>query len=212
MCLSQLADVACTKRSFSEEKIDHQPTMEPPQKKVRFAASPNTSQSILQDETISERTPMASSPRELEMLMEKVRQRAERRKRRALRSPPPPPPSSNTAVSPTASPRRSEKGPDDLATMQRKLERMEHAIKKSARMELHLMNQSKKLREERTLLTRKYESMAEQLAEMQRASNDTTTVVFQMGVLPPLMDKPPRRVSANREQMVQNMMAATCFM
>ena len=195
MCLSQLAEVARTKRTIVEaDETDQQPSvsgiMEPPKKKVRFSGV-DTDSVEAEDDASSERTPMASSPRELEVLMEKVRRRAERRKRHTLRSPPPP-------SSPSEEPRSDKKKPRDLASMQRKLQRLERAIKESARMELKLMNQSKKLREDRAGLTRKYETMANQLREMQQTEHYEGQI-FQMGRLPPLMPI-PRRVSANQEQ------------
>ena len=73
---------------------------------------------------------------------------------------------------------------------------MEHVIKKTAVAELELMNKSKQLRDRRAKMTAKYESMAQQLAEMQQSSAAMGGggPIFQMGVLPPLMDM-PRRVS-----------------
>ena len=210
MCFSQLADVSTTtKRTLveadeAEQNPNAQPTetMEPPKKKVRFCGV-DTNESVddeaAEDDTSSERTPMA--PRELEKLMQKVHRRAERRKRRALRSPPPPSPPSEEPKS--SGDKKSSSSCNskelDLGSMQRKLQRMERAIKQSAKMELQLMNQSKKLREERAGLTRKYESMAAQLREMQQAQHYNEGQLFQMGSLPPLMAQ-PRRVSANQDQ------------
>lgn len=175
-------DIPATKRSLIKvdqaEDTSSETTMEPPKKKVRFCGVDSCDEGTPSGELL-ERTPMASSPRELEKLIEKVRKRAERRKRRSMRSPPPP--STEEPVLP-----KHQKQPNDLAAMQRKLLRMERTIKESARLELELMNQSKKLRDERTCLTRRYESMVQQLREMQRVQQPDCQL-FQMGRLPPLM-------------------------
>ena len=221
MCLAHLAEAACNKRPIMEDYQDERvnteaESLEPSQKKVRFEGVEDDSseESAAPAPPPTEKFTGNMEPAELDKLIRKVRRRAERRKRRSLRSPPPPPPSeeeeaaATSASSSMSSPKADEPEEchDDLAVMQRKLERMEHAIKKSARMELQLMNQSKKLRDERALLTRKYESMAQQLREMQRSQQAETgepPVLFEMGPLPPLMTCTPRRVSASKEQMTR---------
>ena len=219
MCLSHLAEVASNKRPITEnepveEKISTEDTLERPTKKVRFEGVEDSS-SVVEESSIPAAVAAAATegtsmtPADLEKLMQKVRRRAERRKRRSLRSPPPPPPAAEeTASASSSSQEEHSEQPDELLVMQRKLERMEQAIKKSARMELQLMNQSKKLRDERALLTRKYESMAEQLREMQRAQqagSGQPPVLFQMGPLPPLMSVPGRRIVASKSNKPNNM-------
>lgn len=207
MSLSQLAELACSKRPFSAMQYIEQLALpspeEPPRKKVRFeGAAANANDDDDDDETMPSVTVKPQqAPQELERLMEKVRQRAARRRTmmssssssRTSYSPPPP---AQTVTLLDNNKTTTNNKPMDLPTMQRKLERMEQVIKKTARAELQLMNQSKKLRDKRAGMTRKYESMAAQLAEMQQSDGGG---VFQMGVLPPLMDK-SRRVSATREQ------------
>jgi hypothetical protein len=173
-------------------KVFHK--MEPPQKKVRFSGiSSHTDDDEVSNASSSMIMEGAHSPGQVEQLMEKVRKRAARRKREKLRSPPPP----SDGVSGEGTPAVDSSAAtdeDDLQVMQRKLRRIEHAIKESARIELKLMNKSKKLRERRTLMTHKYESMASQLRHLQRLQNPHGPI-FQMGKLPPLLEK-PRRVSA----------------
>jgi hypothetical protein len=160
---------------------------EPATKKVRFSGVTNLCDSAQRPhaETSSKlpRSSSASSPKEIAKLMQRVRRRAEKRKHRTTRSPPPPPPTDE-----------ADEGSFDLHTMQRRLQQMERDIKESARLELQLLNQSKKMRDERSSLTRKYESMAEQLREMQSSQQQPEGDLFQLGSLPPLMVK-SRRVS-----------------
>jgi hypothetical protein len=161
---------------------------EPPTKKVRFSGVTDLCDSAQQQQCTAEtsskssRSSSASSPKEIAKLMQRVRRRAEKRKHGISRSPPPPPP-----------PEETDEVGFDLHTMQRRLQQMERDIKESARLELQLLNQSKKMRDERSSLTRKYESMAEQLREMQ-SSQQPEGDLFQLGSLPPLMVK-SRRVS-----------------
>ena len=210
MSLSQLAELACAKRSIDQVE---QPAsiQEPAEKKVRFNESSSATGNASDDSSAAttvegspEKSPRASSPQELERLMEKVRRRAQLRKHLFSRSSPPPPLSAPDLSASSSSDESEEADFDLVATMQQKLERLERNIKKSATLELHLMNKSKKLRDQRALLTRRYESMAQQLMEMQRAqpSNDAPTV-FRMGRLPPLMAK-TRRVSATKDQIVNH--------
>ena len=201
MSLSQLAELACSKRPFSAmqyiEQLALPSSEEPPLKKVRFEGAAANAKETMPSATVKSQ----QAPQELERLMEKVRERAARRRTimssssssRTSYSPPPP-----QSVTLLDNNKTTNNKPMDLPTMQRKLERMEQVIKKTARAELQLMNQSKKLRDKRAGMTRKYESMAAQLAEMQQSAGGVGGV-FQMGVLPPLMDK-SRRVSATREQ------------
>ena len=226
MCLSHLAEVASNKRPIvqndrQDEKVDTDESVEPPAKKVRFEGMADTSV----EETIPVSVALAATegtsmtPEDFSKLMQKVRRRAERRKRRSLRSPPPPPAaaedesgssSSSSQEALVVAPEPPRESQDELVVMQRKLERMEHAIKKSARMELCLMNQSKKLRDERTMLTHKYEAMAEKLREMQRSRHAETgepPVLFKIGPLPPLMSSvAPRRIPATTNQVSHNIM------
>jgi len=80
---------------------------------------------------------------------------------------------------------------------------MEQLIKDTARAELELMNRAKRLQERRALMTRKYESSAQQLREMQRSQRQSQ--IYEMGVLPPLMahQRAVRRVS--KDQIVVNL-------
>lgn len=214
LCLSHLAEVASNTRPITgndqPEKVCSEESLEPPAKKVRFEG---VKDAIVEDTIPAEVVAAATegttmTAAEFEKVMQNVRRRAERRKRRSLRSPPPPPPQPAGddvgSASSSSQEEHTEESHDDMLVMQRKLESMEQAIKKSARMELQLMNQSKKLRDERALLTRKYESMAEQLRDMQRSQQSATgepPVLFKMGPLPPLMSVPTRRISTTKTQM-----------
>lgn len=191
MCFTTNAEVPHKTPSFKPSQDENNKTlrtMEPPLKKVRFVGvdddQPSDASSVTQG-----RTPMAHSPEQVEELVEKVHKRAERRKREALKSPPPPPsPEDEDEDKPMATDDLEE-----LNNMRRRLRRMERAIKESARVELKLMNKSKKLRDHRAVMTRKYETMAHQLREMQRAQQPEGKL-FQMSSLPPLLEK-SRRVS-----------------
>lgn len=230
LCLSHLAEVASNKRPIvqndrQDERVNTDEPVERPAKKVRFEGMDDTSV----EETIPASVALAATegtsmtPEDLSKLMQKVRRRAERRKRRSLRSPPPPSPAAEDesgssssssqealVVGPPPAPEPPRESQDELVVMQRKLERMEQAIKTSARMELQLMNQSKKLRDERTMLTHKYEAMAEKLREMQRSRQAETgepPVLFKIGPLPPLMSSvAPRRIPATTNQVSHNIM------
>ena len=232
MSLSQLADLACaSKRPFSAMQYIEQLALpqdydeELPRKKVRFAQGADAAKDEDVDQPCSaapETSPRP--PQELKQLMEKVHRRAERRRNMIslgssasvassrTRSPPPPVPVQQqvTTVSPTNNNNSAlaSTPTTTLAAMQLKLQRMEHAIQKSARAELQLMNQSKRLRDKRAKMTRRYESMAAQMAEMQAACAVPMAAVFQMGVLPPLMEQPLRRVSVSPDQIIN----LTCHM
>lgn len=206
--LLQLAKVACAKRPFvqieQEGDQQQQPTSnvveEPPRKKVRFVGV-KEGDSTADASTTEQQPPRApSAPRKLEKLMEKVRRRAQRRnQRRSLRSPPPPISSSveDTPAMVTTPSLATSCDSLDLATMQRKLLRMEQIIKDNARTELELMNKAKRMQDRRALLTRKYEGMAQQFHNLTQDSS----IVFQMGRLPPLMHQ-ARRVSADNEHII----------
>lgn len=176
--------------------------MEPPKKRVRFTGV----QADVGQGAHHEQCPHgtahegSSSPKDIEKLMERVHQRAERRKRSSMRSPPPPSAEEEESSSSGKQPApkdssSSDNNNNDLDSMQRKLVRMEHKIKESAQWELRLMNKCKKLRDKRAGLTRMYESMAQQLREMQKTQQPGTKI-FQMGRLPPLMTT-TRRVPSN---------------
>uniref|UniRef100_A0A7S3L4A3 Uncharacterized protein n=1 Tax=Amphora coffeiformis TaxID=265554 RepID=A0A7S3L4A3_9STRA len=193
--LFQLAEVACAKRPFvavERPANDDDDMSEPTLKKVRFVGVEMTQDSDNEEPSTTARS--TSPPQKLERLMEKVRRRAERRNQRhSLRSPPPPP--ECVADGET----RSNL---DLTAMQRKLQKMEQLIKDTARAELDLMNRAKRMQEKRAIMTRKYESSAQQLREMQQSQQQAQ--IFQMGVLPPLMIRQAiRRVS--KDQFVVNL-------
>lgn len=185
--LFELAEAACLKRPTDRD------AERPPRKKVRFACVETTQNADKRQPTTSNNRTV-SPPQQLGKLIEKVRRRAERRnQRRSLRSPPPPPLAAADAPAATRI---------DTGAMQHKLQRMEQLIKDTARAELELMNKAKRMQEKRALLTRKYETSAQQLREMQQSQQQTE--IFQIGVLPPLMvHHALRRVS--REKIVVNM-------
>lgn len=175
MTLSQLADLASTTKRPFPEILSQFP------KRVRFAGEAYDDE---RSAVAKSRVTRQQTPEEVAALIRRVRLRAALRKQRHARrrSPSPPLPSSSAT--------KSEPSPmicsddEDLESLEQKIRRMETAIKESARAELDLMNQSKKLREARAQLTHRYETMAAQLTEMQEARNVER---FQVGYLPPLL-------------------------
>jgi hypothetical protein len=196
MPLSQFVKVASSKRPCSETSKG------PSVKRVRFGVEVKAPSFSL----ASEKSPQASSPEEVAVLIEKVRRRACLRKQRARkRLSPSPPLSSSRRVPRVEHPKipvvarvcsdddsgdsdDSSNNPIDLDALERRLKCMEEDIRVSAVAELQLMNQSKKLRDDRARLTRRYKTMAAQFSQMQQASNVKN--LFQVKNLPPVLEMP----------------------
>lgn len=74
--------------------------------------------------------------------------------------------------------KRSSRSLGDLSAteLQEVMQRMEHKIHKIARQELAFLNQSKKLREARTILTTRHQRLAQTLQQALRAKDPSITV------------------------------------
>jgi hypothetical protein len=74
--------------------------------------------------------------------------------------------------------KRSSRSLEDLSAteLQEVMQRMEHKIHKIARKELAFLNQSKKLREARTIMTSRHQRLAQTLQQALRAKDPSATV------------------------------------
>jgi len=104
---------------------------------------------------------LASEAERKRLLLEKMMRKRKHRKS-------PPPPAANT-----------------LADLQLQLNRMEKKIQRAASVELKLLNQAKALRGQRQILTKRYEVLSANVAELMRAENPNASMVQRS--LPPLL-------------------------
>jgi tRNA isopentenyl-2-thiomethyl-A-37 hydroxylase MiaE len=74
--------------------------------------------------------------------------------------------------------KRSSRSLEDLSAteLQEVMQRMEHKIHKIAQKELAYLNQSKKLREARTIMTSRHQRLAQTLQQALRAKDPSATV------------------------------------
>lgn len=187
-------------------------------KKVRFVGVPETESSI----------PVCAVSKQeidLEKLMARVERRAARRRHnRRKRIGSPPPPSQALAllfsnVNDAANDDAAKNNDDDdmkmhtkMQLLKRHLNYLEQEIQAAARMELALLNQSKAVRDQRGIMTKRFELISKKMYILQHGSGNIMSAAPVATNLPPLFNsssanRQPRRVSATE---ADNKAAAAC--